>query len=131
MAVTERFSHHIEKAKSNIEAGKETRAQENQATREELKKRNAKPATDSAEPPKQTVEDLKPARELNSALTIAILPNRIHGSTKTKTITSILNELDATILDNFVPSKNLFTQSSTILPEKEYLAITKEILSLV
>ncbi len=79
----------------------------------------------------QTVEDLKPARELNSELTIAILPNRIHGSTKTKTITSILNELDATILDNFVPSKNLFTQSSTILPEKEYLAITKEILSLV
>jgi chromosome partitioning protein len=79
----------------------------------------------------QTVEDLKPARELNKSLTIAILPNRIHGSTKTKTISATLNELDATILDNFVPSKNLFTQSSTILPEKEYLAITKEILSLI
>jgi hypothetical protein len=49
----------LEKAKSNIEAGKETRAQENQATRAELKKRMDEPAVNSAEPPKQTVEDLK------------------------------------------------------------------------
>jgi lysozyme len=49
----------LEKARGNIEAGKETRAQENQATREDLKKRNAKPAAGSEEPPKQTSEDLK------------------------------------------------------------------------
>jgi chromosome partitioning protein len=79
----------------------------------------------------QTVEDLKPARELNSNLKIAILPNRIHGSTKNKTIQATLNQLDAVVLDNFVPSKNLFTQSSTILAEKEYLEIAKEILTLL
>lgn len=78
----------------------------------------------------QTVEDLKPAKELNEKLKIAILPNRIHGSTRTKTINGMLEQLDAIILENFVPAKNMFTQSSTILAEKEYLAITKEILTL-
>jgi chromosome partitioning protein len=78
----------------------------------------------------QTVEDLKPAIALNERLKIAILPNRIHGSTRTKTIASMLDQLDAHILENFVPSRNMFTQSSTILAEKEYLGITKEILTL-
>ncbi len=78
----------------------------------------------------QTVEDLKPAKILNKNLKIAILPNRIHGSTRTKTISSMLDQLDAHILENFVPSRNMFTQSSTILAEKEYLGITKEILTL-
>lgn len=78
----------------------------------------------------QTVEDLKPAKALNKNLKIAILPNRIHGSTRTKTISSMLDQLDAHILENFVPSRNMFTQSSTILEEKEYLGITKEILTL-
>ena len=63
----------------------------------------------------QTVEDLKPAIALNEKLKIAILPNRIHGSTRTKTIASMLDQLDAHILENFVPSRNMFTQSSTIL----------------
>ena len=49
----------LEKAKSNIEAGKETRAQESQATRADLKKRMDEPAVSSAEPPKQTADDLK------------------------------------------------------------------------
>jgi len=49
----------LEKARGNIEAGKETRTQENQATRAELKKRMDEPAVSSAEPPKQTAEDLK------------------------------------------------------------------------
>lgn len=49
----------LEKARGNIEAGKEMRAQENQATREELKKRNAKPVPAGAEPPKQTTEDVQ------------------------------------------------------------------------
>jgi len=78
----------------------------------------------------QTVEDLKPAKALNKNLKIAILPNRIHGSTRTKTILSMLDQLDAQILENFVPSRNMFTQRSTILAEKEYLGITKEILTL-
>jgi len=78
----------------------------------------------------QTVEDLKPAIALNEKLKIAILPNRIHGSTRSKTISAMLDQLDAKILENFVPSRNMFTQSSTILPEKEYLGITKEILTL-
>lgn len=78
----------------------------------------------------QTVEDLKPAIALNDKLKIAILPNRIHGSTRTKTIASMLDQLDAHILENFVPSRNMFTQSSTILAEKDYLGITKEILTL-
>lgn len=79
----------------------------------------------------QTVEDLKPARALNTQLKIAILPNRIHGSTKSKTIQATLDQLDAIVLENFVPSKNLFTQSSTILAEKEYLDNAKEILTLL
>lgn len=78
----------------------------------------------------QTVEDLKPAIEINKNLKIVILPNRIHGSTRNKTIAGMLDQLDAYILENFVPSKNLFAQSSTILAEKEYLGITKEILTL-
>ena len=63
----------LDKTKSDIEAGKETRAQENQAARDNLKKRNAEPvasdketnkqgaepAAGGAEPPKQTTEDLK------------------------------------------------------------------------
>jgi len=79
----------------------------------------------------QTVEDLKPARELNKTLKIAVLPNRIHGSTKSKTISASLEELDAVLLRNFVPAKNLYAQFSTIMPEKDYLGITKEIVNLL
>lgn len=79
----------------------------------------------------QTVEDLKPAKELNKKLQIAVLPNRIHGSTKSKTISASLEELDAVLLKNFVPAKNMYTQFSTIMPEKEYLGITKEIVNLL
>ncbi len=78
----------------------------------------------------QTVEDLKPAIALNEKLKIVILPNRIHGSTRNKTIAGMLEQLDAHFLENFVPSKNMYTQNSTILAEKEYLGITKEILTL-
>lgn len=79
----------------------------------------------------QTVEDLKPARELNKTLKIAVLPNRIHGSTKSKTISASLEELDAVLLTNFVPAKNMYAQFSTIMPEKDYLGITKEIVNLL
>jgi chromosome partitioning protein len=79
----------------------------------------------------QTIEDLKPAKELNKNLKIAVLPNRINGLTKTKSIVTALSELDAIILQNYVPSRNIFSQTSTIIPEKEYLTITKEIITLL
>ena len=79
----------------------------------------------------QTVEDLKQANKLNESLILVVLPNRINGLTKSKTISNTLSELDAIVCQNFVPSKNIFTQSSTILPEKEYLSVTKEIVSLL
>ena len=49
----------LEKARSDVEAGKETRAQETQAAKENIKKRTAEPTSGGAEPPKQTAEDLK------------------------------------------------------------------------
>jgi len=79
----------------------------------------------------QTIEDLKPAKELNKKLKIAVLPNRINGLTKTKSILNTLAQLDAIIFENYVPTKNIFSQASTIIPEKEYLTITKEIVTLL
>jgi chromosome partitioning protein len=76
----------------------------------------------------QTIEDIKPAKDLNPKLQILVLPNRIHTMTKIETIRNALKELDADILNVKVPSKKVFSSSSTILPEKEYLEITKDIL---
>lgn len=76
----------------------------------------------------QTVEDLSPARDLNSALKILVLPNRIHSLTKQQTVVEAMSNLDAEILDITVPQKNLFVNFSTIMPEKEYLEVTKAIL---
>ena len=58
----------------------------------------------------QTIEDLKPAKELNKKLKIAVLPNRINGLTKTKSILNTLAQLDAIIFENYVPTKNIFSQ---------------------
>ncbi|MGK7393734.1 MAG: AAA family ATPase [Candidatus Cyclobacteriaceae bacterium M3_2C_046] len=77
----------------------------------------------------QTIEDIKPAIDHNNQLKILVLPNRIHSSTKTNTVNQALQELNATILQSYIPMKNAFAGFSTILPEKEYLNITKEILS--
>ena len=79
----------------------------------------------------QTVEDLKAGKEHNEKLVIAILPNRVHSSLKTSTIADSLSELDAHILSNSIPQKNLFANFSTILPEKQYLSTAKEILQLI
>ncbi len=79
----------------------------------------------------QTVEDLKPAFKHSKDLKIIILPNRIHSLTKHKTISKALDELQAQITEHMVPSKNAFANFSTILPEKEFLSIAKEIVSLV
>jgi chromosome partitioning protein len=79
----------------------------------------------------QTLEDLKPARELNEGLKIMVLPNRIHSSTRPATIKAALQELDAHILDSAIPMKNVYANYSTIMPEKEYLNPAKEIISLL
>ena len=76
----------------------------------------------------QTVEDLKPAKEINEALKLLILPNRVHSQTGRKTIEQSMAELDAFILENTVVMKNAFANFSTILPEKQYLSIAKEII---
>jgi len=79
----------------------------------------------------QTVEDLKHAKDLNLNLKIVILPNRINANMKNKTVTNLLSQLDASILVNYVPSKNMYSQCSTILPEKEYLPVVTELLTLM
>ncbi|MTI20004.1 ParA family protein [Fulvivirga sp. RKSG066] len=76
----------------------------------------------------QTIKDLSPARDINGALKIMVLPNRIHSLTKHKTIEEAMSNLDAEILDVAVPQKNLFVNFSTIMAEKEYLDTAKAIL---
>jgi chromosome partitioning protein len=77
----------------------------------------------------QTIEDIKPAKKINPELQILVLPNRIHATTKIETIKNALKELDAEILNIKISSKKVFSNFSTIMPEKEYLDMTKEILN--
>ena len=79
----------------------------------------------------QTVEDIKPAQEINKKLKIAILANRIHSSTKQNTIDAALEELKVTVLREYIPMKNIFANFSTILPEKQFLPVSKAILSTI
>jgi chromosome partitioning protein len=77
----------------------------------------------------QTVTDIGPARELNPALKIVVLPNRIHSSTNTYTVRENLKNLDALILPVIVPQKNLFVNFSTLEAEKEYTPVAQAILN--
>jgi chromosome partitioning protein len=77
----------------------------------------------------QTVTDIGPARELNPALKIVVLPNRIHSSTNTYTVREHLKNLDALILPVIVPQKNLFVNFSTLEAEKEYTPVAQAILN--
>jgi len=77
----------------------------------------------------QTVSDLAPARQLNPALRIIILPNRIHSSTNIFTVREYLKNLDAIILPVMVAQKNLFVNFSTLDAEKEYQPIAQAILN--
>lgn len=77
----------------------------------------------------QTIEDLKPAREINKKLKILVLPNRVHSQTKLETIKDALKALDAEISEVKIPAKNAFANFSTILPEKEFLPIAQSIIS--
>lgn len=77
----------------------------------------------------QTIEDIKPAKNHNENLKILVLPNRVHSATKIETVKEALSELDATILSIKIPAKNIYANFSTILAEKEFLPVAKEILS--
>ena len=77
----------------------------------------------------QTIQDLAPAKEINEKLKILVLPNRIHSLTKKDTIKEALNNLHADILPVAVPQKNIFVNFSTIVAEKEYISIAREILN--
>ena len=79
----------------------------------------------------QTIADLNPAVEINPELQIMVLPNRIHSSTKLGTVKSVLEDLKVQIVDSMVPMKNVFSNFSTILPEKEYLNTAKAILKIL
>lgn len=77
----------------------------------------------------QTVEDLKPAKLINPDMKIMVLPNRVHSNTKMDTIKDALNTLDAEIFEAKINAKNAYANYSTIMPEKEFLPIAKEIIS--
>jgi chromosome partitioning protein len=77
----------------------------------------------------QTIEDIKPAKDINKKLKILVLPNRVHSMTKLDTIKDALKTLDAEILDVKIPAKNSYANFSTILPEKEFLPIAQAIIS--
>ena len=72
--------------------------------------------------------DLAPARSLNPALKIMVLPNRIHSFTSMKTIHESLSNVEAIILDVRVPQKNVFVNFNTVSAEKEYEPVMNEIL---
>jgi chromosome partitioning protein len=76
----------------------------------------------------QTITDLAPARELNPAMKILVLPNRIHSGTGLHTVRDGLKNLDALVLPVIVPQKNRFVNFSTLEAEKDYQPVYYEIL---
>jgi chromosome partitioning protein len=76
----------------------------------------------------QTVTDLSPAAELNRALKILILPNRIHASTGLHTVRDSLKNLNALVLPVAVTQKTLYANFSTYTPEKAYEPVFHELM---
>lgn len=76
----------------------------------------------------QTVTDLLPAKNINTALRILVLPNRIHSFTRLKTVEETLSKISAEVLKVMVPQKNAYVNFSTIHAEKEYTPVMQEIL---
>ncbi|WP_338761661.1 ParA family protein [Bernardetia sp. ABR2-2B] len=79
----------------------------------------------------QTLQDLKPAQEINKKLKIAILPSRIHNRTNQTTVENALSSLEAPVISPFVVSKNKMAEFSTLSPIAEYKEIAKNIVSLL
>lgn len=75
----------------------------------------------------QTVKDLLPAKELNKKLKLCILPNRIHSHTRMKTVKEVLQNLEAEVIDTYVPQRKVYTSPSTIKAEKKYLPVANQI----
>ena len=75
----------------------------------------------------QTVKDLLPAKEIKKDLKLCILPNRIHSHTRMKTVKETLIDLEAEIIDTYVPQRKIYTTPSTIDAEKKYLDVANEI----
>jgi len=76
----------------------------------------------------QTVTDLAPARQLNPALKLLILPNRIHNGTGLHTVRESLKNLDALVLPVIVPQRNRFVNFSTLKAEKDYQPVLNELI---
>lgn len=76
----------------------------------------------------QTVTDLLPAKNINTALRILVLPNRIHSFTRLKTVEETLSRISAEVLKVMVPQKNAYVNFSTIHAEKEYTPVMQEII---
>lgn len=76
----------------------------------------------------QTVQDLKPACQLNKKLRIIVLPNRIHSRTANPTIINALEKLNTEIVLPFIPYKVLYSQISTIKSLEEYIPIVENII---
>ena len=79
----------------------------------------------------QTIQDLKPAKEINKKLKIAILPNRIHNRTNPKTVENALSNLEVAIIPTFVVNKNKMAEFSTLNSTGEYQEIAENIVSLL
>ncbi len=79
----------------------------------------------------QTVKDLLPAKEIKPQLKLCILPNRIHSHTRMKTVKETLEDLEAEIIDTYVPQRKIYTTPSTIDAEKKYLNVANEIVKIL
>ena len=76
----------------------------------------------------QTVKDLLPAKEINKDLKLYVLPNRIHSTTRMKTVKDVLKDLKIDVIDTYVPQRKLYTSPSTIKPERRYKNVAYQIL---
>lgn len=76
----------------------------------------------------QTIQDLKPAQQINKNLKLLVLLNRLHSQTGKNTIEERTKALDVPILEVFVPQKNAIAQFSTMEANPDYHEIMKQIL---
>lgn len=76
----------------------------------------------------QTIQDLKPAQEINKNLKILLIPNRIGENYGRRAIRKSLRELDTPILRAYVPFKSVFQRTTTIKPLRRYNRIARGIM---
>ncbi len=76
----------------------------------------------------QTVKDLMPAKDIKPDLKLFVLPNRIHSHTRMRTVKEVLKHLNTDLIDTYVPQRKIYTNPSTIKPERRYKSVAKQIL---